>query len=153
MEIQIWNHRSSLTQRQHKDRHLSQNHAITGEQSLRGSSSVALWSLLRPQVVKMSPAAETRYLCVQTNAEANTEAVVSVPACLCLLTAHTADGQSGRAWAPAPAPGLLPSPSSPPQKWHPLDCRVCSSTKSLLQLQPCPWSPMLLHGDADSRGS
>ena len=56
------------SEKQHKDRHLSRNHAITGEQSLSGSSSVVLWSLLRPQVGKKSLAAETRSLCVQTNA-------------------------------------------------------------------------------------
>ena len=42
------------SEKQHKDRHLSRNHAITGEQSLSGSSSVVLWSLLRPQVGKKS---------------------------------------------------------------------------------------------------
>lgn len=66
------------SQKQHKDRHLSRKHAITGEQSLSGSSSVVPWSLLRPRVGKKSLAAQTRYLCVQTNVKANTEAVVSV---------------------------------------------------------------------------
>ena len=108
MEIQIRNHRKSLTQRRHRQASVTK-HAITGEQSLSGSSSVALRSLLRPHVVKMSLAAETRYLCVQTNAEADTEAARSQ-----LAQQTASQDEPGRLSRP---PGS-DHPSSPPQSWH-----------------------------------
>lgn len=64
-----------------------QRHRIIGECSLTASSSVALGNLLRPQVVKKPLGAETQCLCVETDAEASLEAVISPPCCL-FPTAH-----------------------------------------------------------------
>lgn len=85
-----------------------QRHRIIGECSLTASSSVALGNLWRPQVVKKPLGAETQCLCVETNAEASMEVVIS-PLCCVLPTAHSPTHQvaNARVWA------LVPAPNSP----------------------------------------
>lgn len=145
------------SQKQHKDRHLSQSKPC----DYRGAAIKRLFlccslSLSRPQVVRSLWWRRLAIsVCRQTRGKHGGCDLRARPAALtrvCWLTAHAADGQSGHAWAPVPAPGAPAISRLPSSELAPFTLQSLLLPSSLLRLWPCPWSPMLLHGDADSGG-